>query len=587
MHGIALAALLAIFALAGCQAPMRHTPSYLLEQGEFGAARQAIRSNLTKDRSDRQYLLDRMKLGIITLADGYPSAAQVTFEEVYDVLRTQGINKDRAVQSVVFYEGVKIWKGEPFEQALALAYYSAQQASMGQWDNARAAAASSLFQLRDFRSESERKNPNRVIDSAEVARRAAAYENQGNAAGRKDAGEQFLNSGYAVRESNFTLGYLLTAVASQQLGREQEANDYLAVAQQIDPSLTPLLQALKSGQYNTLLLVSAGRGPRKEAYGPDNALARFVPMSPGDSRPLLVRLQPVGQVLGDPPIAFPVVCNVNRMAVDHMWNNLEDVRKAKAIIGQGMTVAGMGALAYGLSSNDASTQQAAALVGLGMMAAGTMMRAGAHADTRYCDVMPQRMYLVPLQVDRPGLAVQMEIQGSPGSRIVLTGLTPPPQGQKAQLRYVRLVTPASLQSIAPPPWLVSGRVLYSNDYGPADSSERLANVPYILGGHSVRTPSEQALDDAQQAGVLRDYTAARLRELYRSEGIITSVEDDEGTTGLHVLEGGKSLVAPLPGTTGYARLFGQVHPPYQPRSAAVRQAAKEIEPLQPARSAAQ
>ena len=41
--------------------------------------------------------------------------------------------------------------------------------------------------------------------------------------------------------------------------------------------VAPLVDELKTGQYNTVLVVSYGLGPRKAAYGPDNALAKFVP----------------------------------------------------------------------------------------------------------------------------------------------------------------------------------------------------------------------------------------------------------------------------------------------------------------------
>ena len=91
-------------------------------------------------------------------------------------IRDRGLNKDKTVRSVVFTEGVKVWKGEPFEQAMALVYYGFVQASQGSWDNARAAASNALFYLRDFEGEDEEENATRVIDTEEIARLAAAYE---------------------------------------------------------------------------------------------------------------------------------------------------------------------------------------------------------------------------------------------------------------------------------------------------------------------------------------------------------------------------------------------------------------------------
>ena len=85
----------------GCQEPMR-TPTAALRVGDYGGPRVDIYRDMQPKRSDRAYLLDRMRVGVLTLADGYPVSAQTIFEEVYDLLRTQGINKDKTVASVVF-----------------------------------------------------------------------------------------------------------------------------------------------------------------------------------------------------------------------------------------------------------------------------------------------------------------------------------------------------------------------------------------------------------------------------------------------------------------------------------------------------
>ncbi len=53
----------------------------------------------------------------------------------------------------------------------------------------------------------------------------------------------------------------------------------------------------------------------------------------------------------------------------------------------------------------------------------------------------------------------------------------------------------------------------------------------------------------------------------------TSMGSDEM---LHVLEGGKSMVPPLPGSAGYQRLFGEAHPPYRPVSDALKRAIENL-----------
>lgn len=530
------------------------TPTAALGAGDYANPRTNIQQHMQPKRSDRAYLLDRMRVGILTLADGYPESAQTIFEEVYDVLRTQGINKDKTVASVVLNEDVKIWKGEPFEQALALAYYAMVQAELGSWDNARAATNNSLFSLRDFGTDEDGER----IDTFEIARRAVEYERAIEAGDSPDEAlkkANYLDNGYAVRDSDFTLGYLLAGIANQQLGRPEEADDHFLRVLEIDDRLGQLIEALRDGRYNTVLVISYGLGPRKEGYGPDNALTRFTPRFPSDDGELRVRIGPsMGRT-------YPAVQDVNAMAGDHMWNNLEDVRAAKSTIGTVMIYGGLIAAQYGGSR---SGKDDAVLYGLGAALAGVFMKAGAHADTRYCDVMPQRFYIVPLYLTDPNAQIILDVQNRPSSKLVLTGLGPPgPESTgKAQLRYVRMVSTQNPHAPAPN-WATSGEVLYGNPY---TTNPATTNFPYLLGGYDVSPPTQRVLDGYHRTGRLTDMTLADLRELYRAEGIQLSTEDQHGFAGSHLLEGGRSIVCPLPGTAGFARLFGQVHPPYRPNS---------------------
>ncbi len=120
------------------------------EVGQFGYAAERLQQDLTTDPADRDYLLSRFRLLTMAMADGQPDAAEETANQLFALLRTQGLNEDEGVASAVFYEGVRRWKGEPFEQALAYSYISMQKAMRGEWDNARASAMASQFVLRDF-----------------------------------------------------------------------------------------------------------------------------------------------------------------------------------------------------------------------------------------------------------------------------------------------------------------------------------------------------------------------------------------------------------------------------------------------------
>ncbi|MDX2132064.1 MAG: hypothetical protein SFY69_08430 [Planctomycetota bacterium] len=522
-------------------------------RAEYGVARQAIEASLSDNPSDKSYLLDRMRLLILTLADGQPDAAEIASNELYNLLRTQGLNDDRTVRAAVFNERVKIWKGEPFEQAMAYSYIALQKAMRGEWDNTRAAAQSSLFLLRDF-GENER---GERVTRDDLARRAA----QADASGRN--GDALIENGYVPARTTFTLGYLLNAVANKALGRDAEARDNLREAVAIDPALEPLARQLEAGGYNTVLVVDYGRGPAKVAYGPDDALARFQPLTPADARPLLAQILPPSGVPAGQPEGTPVAADLNAMATDLMWNSLESVREAKSVIGT-VLIAGGAVLATSGGNSDEERRNRA-LVGAGLILAGALLKAGASADTRHCEFLPQRVYLVPLTIDVAASSILLEVAGDSASRTALAGLNPPADG-RLQLRYVRLGAPGASDA----DWRRSTRVVYANDEFPWRVPGD--DLPYIFGGRCVRTPTPEVMKIYHDAGNLTWMSSTELANLYREEGITFEVEAQQGRSRLHVLEGGTSLVCPLPGTIGYQRLFAQEHRAYKPVSDALKDA---------------
>lgn len=507
-------------------------------RGEWGRAKGALARGLSPDREDRAYLLDRMRLLIATLADGDPRSGEEVANQAFSLLRVQGLNADRTTASVVLSEGVKIWKGEPFEQAMSYHYIALQKAMLGEWGNARAAANSALFLLRDF-GENEK---GQRLSTLEIAQRAQAR------------GEDYLDKGYAAVETNFALGYLMSGVANRALGRDDEATDFFRKAARVDPGLEMLAEELRTGTYDTVLVVDFGRGPRKESYGPDNALARFAPATDSDRRALGVA------VSGDAGDAwrgsFPPACDVNEMARSHMWNNLEDVRAAKSALGDLLLQGGLITAASANQRND-DARQNQQIIGLAVAAIGALMKSTASADLRHLELLPQRVYVVPLPLAGRSGEVTLSLGGE--ATMVLRGLSAPPAGQ-LQVRYVRLSGNDA--------WAAGGAVLYSNEY----YDERVPgdDLPYILGGRCVRPPTPETLRRYQRAGNLAGLTPTDLENLYRGEGIALSLEDARGWPRTHVLEGGDSLVCPLPGSAGYARLFGREHPPYRARSKAVK-----------------
>ncbi|MEM1211187.1 MAG: hypothetical protein AAGI68_02710 [Planctomycetota bacterium] len=442
-------ALIAALLLAGCHAPRLATPTDQVLTGQYSEAAEFVRRQVVDDKGSRRYVLTRMRVGVMELAAGEPERAEGSLAEVYDLLRTQGINDDKTVATVVVNEGVRVWKGEPFEQALAMTYFGLTEGVLGSWDNVRAAAQSSLFYLRDF-GQSE---PSRYRQRARVAGSVGVGVGVGGgrsgvrvgsvtsldlvkrAARAEERGEpDYLDNGYVAEASNFTLGYLLHGIASQQLGRDDEARDFLDRAVWLNPALGPLRDRLWNEPYNAVLVASYGLAPRKQAYGPSGALARFVPVF--GSTPARLRVEVDGKRQDE----SHVVTDVNRLAVDHRWNNLEDLRLAKATLGRAGILVGSVVASRGFSRNN----DTAGLVGLGILALGAYMEYQAQANTDYCDVFPQRFYVVPLWLDPEdgaasgGSTVELQVGNRPGASARLDGVRGAAAGQPAKLIYFRV-----------------------------------------------------------------------------------------------------------------------------------------------------
>lgn len=511
--------------------------------GDYGEARVHLQDEVPQDEKDRYYVLDRMRLGVVALADGVPSSCEAAFEESYAKLRTQGLNDDKTLAIALVGDKVAFWKGEPFEQAMTYHYYGLWNAMQGDWYNARAASGESLFNLKDFGVDSagQRKDAEDII---------------------RDAGtnDEYFDSGYVAVETNFALGYLMHGIANQQIGRLDEARDNYAAAAANNANLRSVADQLENGTYNTILVVDYGAGPEKYGRGPDNAIADFRPVVTSDMNPLIVSID--GRT-----DEFPIACDLNSLAADHMWKGVEDIRIAKSHIGNVLLGAGAATVAAG----SAAGSDEAAYVGLALMLAGMLQKASAAADTTYCEAMPQRTYVAPIDVQQENSTIELQVYGAPASKLVLAGVDPPPTGQ-AQLKYVRLLGRVK----SPPAWATSGVIHYCNDAVP---DAQPVHLPYIVGGHCVCTPSDAVLDSCQAAGYLQGMNLSDLRGLYRSEGIKIAGWD-AGEPGLHILEGGDWLFTPDSGTTGFARYYGQEHEPYRPKSREVKAVAEQVKAMQ-------
>ena len=409
--------------LGGCQPAQ---PDFRLqafvESGDYISAERVITADLPTDKSDRDYIRQRMKLLIVNLAQQDAAGSERAAGEVFDLLSTAGVNPDRTAQTIAILNpigtegGSRIWKGEPFEQAMGFFYTAIQSATEGEWGNARAAANASLFRLKDFGNDrnGNRKSPEQI-----------ARELPEGAKGE-------ITSGYAAVDTTFAAGYMMVAISAHAMNRPaEEVRDNANRAAQLNPGLRALADTVIAGRFNTVLVADYGRGPQKVAYGMDNAFARFVPFRGfgGDGRQVVVRVMGPSGAASEG--GFNIVQDINAMAMDHTWTNLEDVRVAKSHLGTALVLGGLGTAVI-------SRDQTAQFVGLGVAALGALAKATSVADTRYCELIPQRVYIAAVTVDEPGSMVSVQLAGDAAARVDLTGAGPPRAPQKVQLRYVRL-----------------------------------------------------------------------------------------------------------------------------------------------------
>ncbi len=531
----------------------------LFDRGEYPRVASRIAARLPEDRTNRDYMLDRMRLSLALLADGRPAAAEPIINRTFEILRTQGINDDKTIAAAILGDGnVIFWKGEPFEQAMMFHYIAVQKALLNEWDNARAAAQSSLFLLKDF-GENERGGRKTTEDIARTA--------VGRSRHNDDAFDDYLDKGYTPTKTNFALGYFMSGLANLALHRSggdparlDEAQDNFNEANTLIPALAPVTSALLNNSANTVFIIDYGPGPEKIRYGPDNSLTRFAPRLANNQRPLTLEIFTPTRatdslkesVSSAPPSASPsaVAADLNALAQDHMWNNFEDLRAAKSSIGTAMLLGG--------AITASSDNQTAQIVGLSLIGAGLFSKLTAAADTRHCELLPNRVYVAAASITQPTTTVTLTIAGGP--RLALPSLNPPTQNSIA-LHYVRMPMSSEIAQ-----WGQSGRVLYSNDS--CDCAVAGDDLPYILGGggRCVQRPSLEVLRRYQASGNLLDFSVIDLENLYRAEGINLNPDPRELIAPRHLLDGGDSLEAPIAGSTGFVRLFCREHPPYVPKS---------------------
>ncbi len=361
--------------------------------GDYPQAEQTLAPLIKKP--NKNYVLNNCRYGSCALAAGNIRHAEQAFLSAQRVMSTVNTNTgSRVLGAVVVYEGVKVWKGQPFERAMAYYYLGLIFLIKGEYHNARAAFQNSLFRLRQYA------NPKKHLPAAQR---------------------------YARIESNFALGYFGLGICYLKLGHPHLAKANFQRAEQLAPAISPVVQKMYQPGTNTLVFVDYGMGPRLRARGWYGEQTIFTP-TPEMAGPI----PPIYAWDNSRPIqgiSDSSMVDTLALAQDKRWLTMDTIREAKAVVGTGLMIGGAAVAANGANHNNAAELGG----GLGAAALGALLAASSHADTRYWQMLPRTVYVIPAALPRGDNHIHVQVDGV-SNQPFQVNIT----GKKYQVLYIRL-----------------------------------------------------------------------------------------------------------------------------------------------------
>jgi tetratricopeptide (TPR) repeat protein len=319
-------------------------------EGGYPRARQLLEPLAKKTNED--FVLNNVRLGSTNLALYDIPGSQAAFLTAYEVLNSYGVNTGgRTLGAVLVDEKIKIWRGEPFERAMANFYLGLTYYIQADYNNARAAFENALFKLHDYGADPK------AVDADK----------------------------FREVDSNFILAQYMLGRCYQRLGKEDVAASNFNRVVSLAPQLAALSDPAMNKRSNVLLIVDYGKGPYK-ATTADGAISGFVPT------PEMIGPPPRPDVMVDGGYAFmanPPLVDLILLAQDQRWQSIDTIRTIKTVLGSGLIAGGAYEALTARRSGDAA-------IGLGLIAAGALLKASSQADTRVWGMLPRSTYAIPL-----------------------------------------------------------------------------------------------------------------------------------------------------------------------------------------------
>lgn len=319
----------------------------------------------------RNTVLNNMRLGLHAMETGHWGLAKEAFDKALLGIEAVYANNDTATKarSLYYEEGMKDFKGEPYERCMAYYYRGLLYLRKNDYENARACFKSGVLQ--DAFAEEEQKR------------------------------------------CDFTLLIFLQGWANQQLGDTEWAEAAYKEVQRYRPDFIA-----PSSRDNILIIAETGTSPRKVADGVGHSELKFRRGRYFTEKKAEAVINGSEKIVLYPieDIAWQAMSRGGR-AVDKILEGQVAYRKSNEQLGTVLTdISSKTMLSAPLWGDNAGAVQgiSAALGIFGVMQMASAAKARPHADTRYWDNLPDAVHVATITRETGLLKARMEFKDETG-----------------------------------------------------------------------------------------------------------------------------------------------------------------------------